>query len=61
MRCEYPGCRGSGMVADVGPENAHGWFLVRGLVPCPRCQGSGIQHCCEGDQRQPGEPAEKGD
>ena len=22
-------------------------------VPCPDCQGQGIDHCCSGDQEQP--------
>ena len=26
---------------------------VRGQLPCPDCGGSGIAHCCEGDQAQP--------
>lgn len=31
------------------------WVPLRGgqWVPCPSCQGSKREHCCEGDQAQP--------
>jgi hypothetical protein len=25
-------------------------------VPCPRCGGTGVSHCCEGDRCHPGDP-----
>jgi DnaJ-class molecular chaperone len=43
VRCED--CQGKGVLsAEDGPR------------PCPECGGSGIVHCCEGLQAQPGTP-----
>ena len=27
--------------------------FVTGQIPCPGCNGCGLQHCCEGDQATP--------
>jgi len=34
-----------GMV-QVKPSEMGGWFEA---IPCPRCQGSGIAYCCDGE------------
>jgi hypothetical protein len=60
MKCDE--CDGFGMLADT-PERAP-WHVWRGKeetvavawpVPCPRCGGTGISHCCEGDRCHPGD------
>jgi len=48
MRCER--CRGDGWLLVPAPTK----FGLPEEVPCPECGGSGIAHCCEGDQTQPG-------
>jgi len=60
MKCDQ--CDGFGMLTD-SPDNApwsvwqakqEGRAIVR-PVPCPRCGGTGISHCCEGDRCHPGD------
>jgi hypothetical protein len=61
MICER--CQGEGRVLNpalsVSYTRTRVWIdNPRGLplmIPCPECGGSGIAHCCEGLQAQPGE------
>ncbi len=41
MRCFT--CVGHGWVRNDAPDRE-----LRPVVPCPRCGGSGWDHCCEG-------------
>lgn len=43
MRCYW--CLGSGYVIDF-------WEVT---YPCPKCDGAGLEHCCEGLKEQPEE------
>jgi RecJ-like exonuclease len=53
MRC--PDCDGVGYVIDVlyevtGEGKSLNYKPVSaGMIPCKRCAGSGVAHCCEGD------------
>ncbi len=51
MKCEY--CYGFGRIVQSGytRETAHAYPYK--LLPCRECNGSGISHCCEGEQCQP--------
>jgi hypothetical protein len=42
MRCLT--CNGRGWVENEADNRAQ-----LPLIPCPRCQGTGIDHCCDGD------------
>jgi hypothetical protein len=62
MKCDQ--CDGFGMLADAAdrapwPVWAAGTAGERELhvspIPCPRCGGTGISHCCEGDRCHPGD------
>lgn len=39
-------CHGVGMITDEIFTGMVGW-------PCPKCGGSGVVHCCEGECAQP--------
>jgi hypothetical protein len=67
MRCEA--CRGLGhrhkapdgtILSELNTAEAWGRYhkadesFTITIEPCPACNGSGIAHCCEGDQEQPG-------
>jgi hypothetical protein len=61
MKCDQ--CDGHGLLAEV--EGRPPWPVwearERGSaaarpVPCPRCGGTGVSHCCEGDRCHPGDP-----
>ena len=60
MRCEP--CLGTGkaFIAERGVIGAFSFseWLAHMNKPCRDCGGSGIAHCCEGDQAQP-EPPER--
>ncbi|PNW32909.1 UNVERIFIED_CONTAM: hypothetical protein BEN50_19085 [Euhalothece sp. KZN 001] len=45
MICEV--CGGVGLKR---PRGACRWAVSMLNIPCPRCGGTGFQHCCEGDQ-----------
>jgi len=61
MKCDQ--CEGFGMLADT-PERApwpvwqsrHEDLATTNPIPCPRCGGTGVSHCCEGDCCHPGDP-----
>jgi hypothetical protein len=48
MKCER--CQGKGMIATGFFDGEH---LYTDEEPCPECNGSGIQSCCEGTCEQP--------
>lgn len=52
MICER--CHGTGKIARYVPGDGE---VIAGkaceVVPCPECNGSGLQHCCEGLCEQP--------
>ena len=60
MRCEL--CLGTGKAFVSARPLRDGVSLAEWLAymnkPCRDCGGSGIAHCCEGDQAQP-EPPER--
>ena len=49
MRCET--CQGDGLVSG----NWTGEQRNNSYRPCPNCNGTGLQHCCEGVCAQPEE------
>lgn len=59
MKCDQ--CDGFGLLADTPEQppwpmrDSDGAADAR-PVPCPRCGGTGISHCCEGDRCHPGDP-----
>ena len=67
MKCDQ--CDGFGMLADVADRPPWPVWEARRVracgearamparpVPCPRCDGSGVSPCCEGDRCHPGDP-----
>ena len=45
MKCEEPGCVNGWVLLDGRPF----WLYYRqDRVPCPSCNGTGQQSCCEG-------------
>jgi hypothetical protein len=61
MKCDQ--CDGHGMLADTADrppwpvwEARTGGASAAPPVPCPRCGGTGVSHCCEGDRCHPGDP-----
>ena len=51
MKCER--CQGVGFIRVESRIDVKSMDLAYVHVPCPRCCGNGLQHCCEGDQAQP--------
>lgn len=49
MRCEY--CLGIGevLIDDAGKIVTRLRDATM-MIPCPQCGGSGLDHCCSGDQ-----------
>ena len=60
MKCDQ--CDGFGMLADTADRPPWPVWEVRregepaAPIPCPRCGGTGVSHCCEGDRCHPGDP-----
>jgi hypothetical protein len=62
MKCDQ--CDGFGMLADAADRPPWPvWESRRATpvtpaapIPCPRCGGTGVSHCCEGDRCHPGDP-----
>ena len=61
MKCDQ--CDGYGMLADAADRPPWPVWEARAPpeppaapVPCPRCGGTGVSHCCEGDRCHPGDP-----
>ena len=60
MKCDQ--CDGFGMLADTADRPPWPVWEARRAgepavpVPCPRCGGTGVSHCCEGDRCHPGDP-----
>jgi len=48
-------CHGNGFITPPAPRHPDTYY------PCPTCQGSGIDHCCDGDQPNPRDEAIAGD
>ncbi len=46
LKCDE--CHGIGMKVRWHPAGR-----LEALYPCPKCNGSGIAHCCEGGREQP--------
>jgi hypothetical protein len=49
MRCEECAGVGEVMIDDRG-NITRVFRLAQLILPCPRCGGSGQQHCCEGER-----------
>jgi hypothetical protein len=60
MKCDQ--CDGFGMLADAADRPPWPVWEARRAderavpIPCPRCGGTGVSHCCEGDRCHPGDP-----
>ena len=60
MKCDQ--CEGFGMLADAADRLPWPVWEARrpdqpaAPIPCPRCGGTGVSHCCEGDRCHPGDP-----
>ena len=61
MKCDQ--CDGFGMLADAADRPPWPVWEAReqreslaAPIPCPRCGGTGVSHCCEGDRCHPGDP-----
>jgi len=48
-------CHGNGFITPPARRRADEYY------PCPTCNGSGIDHCCDGDQPNPRDEATAGD
>jgi DnaJ-class molecular chaperone len=51
-----PACQGKGFILPAFARKKDGAPVGTASTPCPECNGSGVVHCCEGDQAQPEQP-----
>lgn len=53
MRCDYPGCERGGVLIGAASAGKSSVPPIWVREPCPRCHGTGIIHCCDGEREQP--------